>query len=111
VTETEKQYLPDSLAERMCSLVVLPDRATKLVLWERGPDIGAIETLMLYYGVLSTYVISLCNLLAAFYLRPGNKNFNGSTRLESIVPLSSQVEHRHPEATYQTLHIRGDKGS
>ena len=111
MTETLEQDLPDGLAEPMRRLIVIPDRTAKLLLWERGPDIGAIEARMLYYRVLSTYVIGLCASLVAVHLGSEDKEFHDSNTAESILPLSSRVSHHRRGATYQTLHILDEKRS
>lgn len=51
----------------MRRLIVLPDGIAKLLFWESGPNIGAVEARILYYWVLSTYVKSLCVSLVAVY--------------------------------------------
>ena len=65
MTKALEQDLPDGLPKSMRRLIVIPDRTAKLLFWEWGPDIGPIETRMLYYRVFSTYVIRLCVLLVA----------------------------------------------
>lgn len=95
----------------MRRLIVLPDGIAKLLLWERGPYIGAVEARMLYYRVLSTYVKGLCVSLVAVYLGSEDKESLYSTTPGSILPLSSRASHHRLEATRQTLHILGEKRS
>ena len=111
VTETLEQDLPDGLAEPLRCLIVIPDGTAKLLFWERGPDIGAIEARMLYYRVLSTYVISLYVSLVAIHLESEDKESHYSTTPENILPLSSRASHHRREATCQTLHILDEKRS
>ncbi len=111
VTEALEQDLPDGLAEPMRGLIVIPDGTAKLLLWERGPDIGAIEARMLHYRVLSTYVIGLGVLLVAVHLGSEHKESHHSTTPKNILPLWSRASHHRREATCQTLHILDEKRS
>lgn len=81
VTEPLEQDLPNGLAEPMRRLIVLPDGTAKLLLWKRRPNIGAVEARMLYYRVLSTYIIGLYIWLVAVHLRPEDKESHYSTAL------------------------------
>lgn len=111
MTETLEQDLPDGLPEPIRRLIVIPDGTAKLLLWEWGPDIGAIEARMLYYRILSTYVIRLCVSLVAVYLGSEDRESDYSTTPESILPLLSRASHHPREATCQTLHILDEKRS
>lgn len=67
VTKSEKQDLPDCLAQARRCLVVLPYWIPEFVIWQVGPDIGAIEAVVLDDGVFSADVISLDLWLATLF--------------------------------------------
>jgi hypothetical protein len=63
VAEGEKEYFPDQFTEMVSGLVVIPDGVAELVIRDLvGPDVGAVEAVVLGYGVFAADVVCLPGL-------------------------------------------------